>query len=238
MPGSTFVFFDVDTINNCVIYTGLSATGTDTACIVTCYESGVCDTTILVVTVVPDTQLDSLPPIAVNDTASLTNISTVTINVLQNDTLNGTLTEIKIITPPSHGTASILGNYYVFYEPSFDYCNSEVPDSLQYTICNSVGCDTAWVYILKPCTDIVIYDGFSPNEDGMNDAFTIEGVQYFPNNELQVYNRWGNRVLFTKQYKNDWRGTWDGRPLPDGTYFYLFDDGEGRRFSGPLTIMR
>ena len=72
----------------------------------------------------------------------------------------------------------------------------------------------------------------------MNDTFWIEGLLFYPDNHLVIYNRWGNRVYETLGYKNNWSGTWEEKLLPDGVYFYYFDDGEGTLYSGSLTIMR
>jgi len=60
----------------------------------------------------------------------------------------------------------------------------------------------------------------------------------FPNAELLMFNRWGNQVFSAKNYRNDWDGTWDGNELPDGTYFYVLDDGEGNKYSGYVQLTR
>ena len=74
--------------------------------------------------------------------------------------------------------------------------------------------------------DLVIFNLFSPNGDGTNDTFVIEGIELFEN-ELTIYNRWGNIVYDVANYKNDWNGTSNaGRVirrndnLPAGTYYY------------------
>ncbi len=81
---------------------------------------------------------------------------------------------------------------------------------------------------------LVVYNEFSPNGDGVNDFFTIDCISQYPNNVLQVYNRWGNIVFETRSYKNNWDGTPNGRAiiqkedqLPVGTYYYLLDLGDG-----------
>jgi gliding motility-associated-like protein len=97
------------------------------------------------------------------------------------------------------------------------------------------------VFLDVICNDIIIYTGFSPNGDGVNDNFTIEGIEEYPNNNLLIFNRWGNRVLLKSGYLNDWSGTWDGdKMLPDGTYFYILElnDDKGRKFSGYIQIHR
>ena len=62
----------------------------------------------------------------------------------------------------------------------------------------------------------------------------IDCIETFPNNKLEVYNRWGNIVYSKKGYRNDWDGTSNGRAvingsdqLPVGTYYYVIDLGEG-----------
>lgn len=73
-----------------------------------------------------------------------------------------------------------------------------------------------------------VSQGFSPNGDGLNEVFFVEGVSRFPNNLLIVYNREGNEVYRQQSYANDWDGTnSNGQPLPDGNYFYYLDLGQG-----------
>jgi gliding motility-associated-like protein len=72
----------------------------------------------------------------------------------------------------------------------------------------------------------------SPDGDGKNDFFEIKGISKFPNNELEIYNRWGNLVYKKQGYMNEW----DGRPnvngsmgknlLPSATYFYILKLGD------------
>jgi gliding motility-associated-like protein len=76
-------------------------------------------------------------------------------------------------------------------------------------------------------TEVIVPEGFSPNNDGINDFFEIEN----PRGKilrLKVYNRWGNIVFESDDYQNEWRGQANrgiiiGDQLPDGTYFYLLE---------------
>lgn len=80
----------------------------------------------------------------------------------------------------------------------------------------------------------------TPNGDGKNDVFDIKNIEYFPDNELLVFNRWGNIVYSKKSYKNEWDGsanvnfTTGSGKLPTGTYFYLLklNDTENQVFKG------
>ena len=63
---------------------------------------------------------------------------------------------------------------------------------------------------------------FSPNGDGYNDVLNIANVNKFPNFELFIYNRWGQQVHTQKNVYTPWDGTYNGLPMPDGTYYYVF----------------
>lgn len=78
---------------------------------------------------------------------------------------------------------------------------------------------------------LIVYNAISPNGDGINDAFHIKGIDQYPDNKVEIYNRWGVKVFDTKSYNesdNMFRGYSDGRAtinrgekLPTGTYFYI-----------------
>jgi len=99
--------------------------------------------------------------------------------------------------------------------------------------------------IIPNVVDFFIPEGFSPNEDFINDLFVIRGIANYPNNKFVIYNRWGNKVFEASPYKN----TWDGRcmygfriggdELPVGTYFYLLDLGNNTPiFKGTIYLNR
>ncbi len=85
---------------------------------------------------------------------------------------------------------------------------------------------------------IKIYTGISPNRDGINDYLKIEGLEGYPNNELKIYNRFGQLLFEQKNYQNDWGGEVNGEILPNGTYFYLLTDGIEKQYSGFIQIER
>ncbi|MCL6267061.1 PKD domain-containing protein [Flagellimonas myxillae] len=83
-------------------------------------------------------------------------------------------------------------------------------------------------------TCLTVYNEFSPNGDGVNEYFKIDCINRYPNNVLQVYNRWGTIVYEKRSYNNEWDGTSTGRAtvqqgdlLPVGTYYYVLDLGDG-----------
>ncbi|MCE3297236.1 MAG: hypothetical protein K0R65_2950 [Crocinitomicaceae bacterium] len=80
-------------------------------------------------------------------------------------------------------------------------------------------------------TDFFIPEGFSPNGDAINDLFVIRGIQYFPSNTFEIFNRWGNKIFEISPYQNSWNGKSFvdfslGDELPVGLYFYILDLGD------------
>ena len=236
---ATDVTFNIDNNSFCVNFTGVEIGG-EQACFVACNDFGVCDTTILFVNVTFDSTMQ-IPPVAVNDDSTTMVNRPITIPVLNNDTLNGTLIDIVIITQPSNGTVNINNDGQINYMPRTDFCGAL--DSFQYVIENEVGVDTAWVTIDVICESIIIFTGFSPNGDGANDRWLIQGIDGLEN-RVRVYNRWGNLVFDREGYLNadGWDGTWTSNDLPDGTYFYVIEytdlDGNAQKASGYVQIQR
>ena len=81
--------------------------------------------------------------------------------------------------------------------------------------------------------DVVIYNAVTPNGDGDNDYFIIDNIQNLPNNQVEIFNRWGVKVFSTTNYDtndNVFNGYSNGRltinfqdQLPTGTYFYILN---------------
>jgi large repetitive protein len=98
------------------------------------------------------------------------------------------------------------------------------------TVKDQNGCTaTASVTVSVICDTLDIPNGFSPNGDGTNDYFVIDGIGEYPGNILYIYNRWGNLVYKKKEYNNQWdgrsnvNGVMFGEELPNGTYYYILD---------------
>ncbi|RZM24358.1 MAG: T9SS type B sorting domain-containing protein [Pedobacter sp.] len=91
---------------------------------------------------------------------------------------------------------------------------------------------------VKIIIGVLIPNVFTPNDDGTNDNFEIQGIENYPDNELVILNRWQATIYQKKGYLNDWKG--DG--LNEGTYFYLLKiniPGEGQKiFKGYITLIR
>lgn len=107
-----------------------------------------------------------------------------------------------------------------------------VYDTLMWTIDNGVCGSTSdtIMFELQDCETVKIPDAFSPNNDGVNDAFFISNLQHYPQNNIQIFNRWGALVYSASPYKGDWDGTSHeagtiGEILPVSTYYYVLSIG-------------
>ena len=108
----------------------------------------------------------------------------------------------------------------------FDEINSGFDPLLPNTDCDN---DGIFDYFDEDSCIIFIPDGFSPNGDGFNDYFEIVGLENLsPQNELIVFNRWGQIVFKENNYNNDWSGYNNSSnsmftdKLSSGTYYYIF----------------
>lgn len=84
---------------------------------------------------------------------------------------------------------------------------------------------------------------FTPNGDGINDTWSINGANLFPSIEIFVYNRWGQRVFHRNGYPNEWNGKSKGVLLAASTYYYViyYDSSQGKSggfIKGSVTIIR
>ena len=77
-------------------------------------------------------------------------------------------------------------------------------------------------------------NSFTPNGDGFNDFFVIQGLEAFPNTKLTIFNRWGSEVYSVSSYTNNW----DASDAHDGTYFYILELFNGEKINGDVTIIR
>ncbi|MGP8216807.1 MAG: gliding motility-associated C-terminal domain-containing protein [Bacteroidia bacterium] len=89
-----------------------------------------------------------------------------------------------------------------------------------------------------PDSDLIFYNTFTPNGDGINDTWFVGNIELYPNNSLTVFNRYGKQVYYSQPYANDWAGTELGNELPDATYYYILNTGTGKSYTGAVTIIR
>ncbi|MBW8683407.1 PKD domain-containing protein [Chitinophaga rhizophila] len=119
----------------------------------------------------------------------------------------------------------------------------ELPGSYRVTLYagNEIGCTDsishAW-YIVTPDLVLEIPNAFSPNGDGMNDSWNIDGLKARPQATTEIYNRWG-QIVFTGIGYTPWDGTRRGQPLPQGTYYYVIKtSADEKPYTGWVALLR
>jgi len=132
---------------------------------------------------------------------------------------------IKGLTVPFIATGGSRYRWYPDIDISCVYCSNPqiyVRNDIDYVVegYDDNGCfsrDTVSIKALSLEEAFDIPNTFTPNGDGKNDKWHIKYISAFPNNYLEIYNRWGEKVYTRRGYDN----SFDGRGLPDGTYYYV-----------------
>jgi gliding motility-associated-like protein len=182
------------------------------------------------------------------------NPAQVAINVLPPPSVNAgnDITICPGFTAHLNATYS-AGNTY-FWTPAQNLNNPNIhnpsanPDtSITYVVevYDNNGCynkDTIIVFVVQADTCLIhVYSGITPNGDGVNDGWVIDGITFFSDNSVDIFNRWGNLVWYGDGYDNVnvvWKGeNTNGERLPDGTYFYIINI-KDRRFKGWVELTR
>jgi len=101
--------------------------------------------------------------------------------------------------------------------------------------------DTVTVIVDVNCGDFFIPNVFSPNGDGLNDMINVHGrcISTF---NLQIFNRWGEKVFETSTLSESWDGTFRGQKLDTGVFVYKAEgvsiDGQEFKLKGNITLLR
>lgn len=96
---------------------------------------------------------------------------------------------------------------------------------------------------ITPC-DLQIYNVVTPNGDGFNDSWIIEGIEAekYDGNTVQVYNRWGQQVWSTRNYTNGVNAfdgnDLDGVALPEGAYLFEITWEPGNSLTGTINLLQ
>ena len=90
----------------------------------------------------------------------------------------------------------------------------------------------------NPIDCIKIPNTFTPNGDGINDTWIVEGLETFPTSIIQVFNRWGQSVYYESTSDKEWDGQFNGKLIPSGTYVYYLNLFNGDApYTGTITVV-
>ncbi|MBL8001371.1 MAG: choice-of-anchor L domain-containing protein [Flavobacteriales bacterium] len=112
--------------------------------------------------------------------------------------------------------------------PSTAGVNALAAGTYTVLITDANGCTTTMTFTLTDPDGLAMPTGFSPNGDGANDSYVVQGLDAYSSRQLIVFNRWGNVVYESPNYRNNWTGeNSEGEQLPNGTYFVILRLNEG-----------
>lgn len=157
-----------------------------------------------------------------DSTVILTQPTEVAANATSGSDCNGITDGGFITLTPSGGTEPYT--YKWMHNAQLNSSKIVQLENGDYTVIvtDSKGCmDTASInLLLSACCKPFIPNAFSPNNDGNNDEYRVLYLADMSLKELQIYNRYGQRVFSTTSQSKAWDGTYNGKPLDAGTYFY------------------
>ncbi|MBA2612234.1 MAG: gliding motility-associated C-terminal domain-containing protein [Bacteroidetes bacterium] len=115
------------------------------------------------------------------------------------------------------------------------------------TITDQFGCTSTYSQVIKISNIAaevtqLIPNMITPNNDGKNDIWRLDFINvFYPESEIEIYNRWGELLYRSVGYSNAWDGSYKGNPLPVGAYFYtinLHDKNDDKIYKGTVTILK
>lgn len=188
----------------------------------------------------------ALAPVAVNDNFSIIGNNGVgTIDLLDNDQLNGPVT-VELLDSVPFGEIISFFNGELTYDAGQGASGSF---ELRYEIC-SESCGTCSGGVVQVRIDAdgdrpPVYNAITPNGDRLNEFLVFDLLEFapdeYPDNNIIIFNRWGDILYEAAPYNNDWDGrNQSGNELPEGTYYYILrlSLGEGDIIRGDVTILR
>jgi len=163
-----------------------------------------------------------------NYTDTLNSIINITSNpvvtISKNNDINCAIPKVQLVA-----TGGIDYKWF----PVSNISNATIPNPLVYPqtdtwyrvqVRNSLGCmteDSVQVLVnFSGSGSLYIPNAFTPNHDGKNDCFGVKHWGTADKFELSIYNRWGERVFYTKNTQDCWNGQYKGKQQPSGVFVY------------------
>jgi gliding motility-associated-like protein len=110
--------------------------------------------------------------------------------------------------------------------------------SYQLTVTSVAGCESVSYINVNVKNDLVIPNSITPNGDGINDIWNIKNIYAYKGISISVFTRWGQQVFYSNGYAKPWDGTYNGKILSAGVYYYIIktDDNKVKK-AGSVTVI-
>jgi gliding motility-associated-like protein len=146
----------------------------------------------------------------------------------------------------NQGTDSKIFDY-TSVKKTADYTVKIFLEVSNYDLCSASSLITAIQNLtIKDCSKPVVNTGnkilipnaFSPNGDGLNDTWEIFALNGNPDVIVEIYNRWGELIFYSKGYSEPWNGTYKDKPVLEGTYAYVVRIDNDTVLRGTILVVR
>ena len=147
--------------------------------------------------------------------------------------MNGAATgnNISILWSP----ASLVSNP-IIANPSI---NLQYDQLFTIRVNSADGCSATDQVKVNVLLALIIPNVFSPNGDNINDTWTITNIEKYPTARIEIFNRYGQSIFVSTGYQNNWKGTYAGKDLPVGTYYWIINNPRlNNKMSGAVSIIR
>lgn len=135
------------------------------------------------------------------------------------------------------GPAIIAGQY----SPAAEIMPTETTNMYTVNGTDANGCTSSDEVEIKVSRDysLVPSNLMSPDGNGQNDNWYVKNITYYPECTVYIYDSWGKLIYTAKNYQNDFDGSFNNNPLPEGTYMYVIKcDGAQTDYQGTLNLVR
>jgi gliding motility-associated-like protein len=115
--------------------------------------------------------------------------------------------------------------------------NVTYPQTIALTVTDANGCQASrQIHITEQCPEVFIPNTFTPNGDGINDVWNVQGLDATA--LVKIFNRYGALIYQSKGYAIAWDGHYRDQKLPTGTYYYIINTKNNTQtFNGSVTIL-
>jgi gliding motility-associated-like protein len=214
----------------------LAAPGINTA---SSYTATTNSTTTLVITV------NGACAYTASDTVILENLADdLSVSILDTSTTcGGKPFTLNAVVSGGHPAYSYYWYIYpnstsISHASSVTYNSPEAEGTYTVTVyvadsCSYSRADFELIKVLPSC-NVIIPNVITPNGDNANEYFKIKNIELHPNTSLIIFDRWGNKIYENSNYNNEWKA----ENVVDGTYFYVLDVPEDKKYSGFITVFK
>jgi gliding motility-associated-like protein len=197
-------------------------------------------------------------------TPNITTVYTVLVSNVTGCSATGSV-KVSVVEPPGVNAGAdetitegdklqlkgkVTGDNVSYYWTPADYLSSSTElnpkayptGDITYTLhardnngCNFEVTDEVFIRVYKK---VSVPNSFSPNNDGINDTWSIPSLAAYPKCTVQVFNRYGQAVFASEGYPKAWDGKINAKQVNEGTYYYKIDLKNGKILSGWVAIIR